>query len=91
MTREPLRLISDNVVSNDLTECLHDLMKEARAGRLTGLAFVGIMGKNGYIADTAGEAHRSPTWTRGALRSLDDKLAARIQSQMKKRRTGSDH
>jgi hypothetical protein len=89
MSREPLTLIADESLSNDLTDCLRHLLKEARAGRLIGLAFVGIVGTDGYIADTAGEAHRSPTWTRGALRALDDKLAQRIHAQQKRRPTGT--
>lgn len=75
----PLTLIADNL-SNDVTECCKQLLKEARAGRLTGLAFIGVVDNAGYVADTAGEAHRSPTWTRGALRALDDKLARRIHA-----------
>lgn len=74
----PLALIADNL-SNDVTECCKQLLKEARAGRLIGLAFIGVVENLGYIADTAGEAHRSPTWTRGALKALDDKLAERVR------------
>lgn len=76
--KPPLVLIADNL-SNEVTECCKQLLREARAGRLTGLAFVGVVEDRGYIANTAGEAHRSPTWTRGALLALDDKLAQRIR------------
>ena len=83
---EPLTLICNDNASNDLTDCLLQLLREARAGRLTGLAYVGMLGTDGYVADTAGEAHRSPTWTRGALKALDDKLARRIHAQVQRRK-----
>lgn len=84
--REPLTLIVSDNLSNDVTECLTQLLREARAGRLTGLAYVGVMDRSGYVADTAGEAERNPTWTRGALRALDDKLGRRISAQVKRRK-----
>lgn len=76
-----LRLVSPPVpaVDADTVWILEKLLAEAKAGRCTGLAYVAAMGRRGYVADTHGDARRSPTWTRGALRGLDDKLAARIR------------
>lgn len=80
MTR-PLVLVPDTI-SNDTVECLEQLLEHAKRGQIIGVGFVAMLkptrNLSGYIANTAGEAHYSPTFTRGMLSALDDKLALRI-------------
>lgn len=78
MARRPYILIED-AVSNDTVECLRTLLREAERGELIGIAFAAMLKKRGYIVNTAGEAHKSPTYSRGMIRALDDKLSLRIR------------
>ena len=75
--KEPFILIPDNV-SHDTVKCLELLLKHARAGDVIGLAFAAALKRRAYITNTAGECHRNPTWARGMVAALDDKLAARV-------------
>lgn len=72
-----LYLIPDDV-PNDTVQCLAELLRQAKKGVVTGLAFVAYLDGRGYIVNSAGQAHEDPTRTRGMLRALDDKLAVRI-------------
>jgi hypothetical protein len=65
-------------VSNDTVEALETLLEQARNGEVIGVAFVAMLKRRGYIADAAGEAYRNPTFARGMIRALDDKLAHRV-------------
>lgn len=81
MTKAPIVLVPDTV-SNETVRALQQLLKHARAGDIVGLGFVAMLKptaqRRGYIANTAGEMHRNPTFTRGMLAALDDKLSQRI-------------
>ena len=59
---------------------LESLLISAKAGRLLGLAYVGIE-EAGYTYSIAGEALEAPVFTRGALRTLEDKLAEIIAAR----------
>jgi hypothetical protein len=78
----PLVLVPDTI-STDTVECLQQLLEHAQAGQIVGIGFVAMLKPKrhlgGYIANTAGDCHHSPTFTRGMLHALDDKLALRIQ------------
>lgn len=76
--KPPYILVPDNL-SNDTRECLKTLHEAAEKGELIGVAFVAMLKRRGYIANTAGEAHRNPTFTRGMLQGLNDQLSARIR------------
>lgn len=76
--KPPFFLVPDTV-SNDTVECLRQLHAEAKRGELIGIAFVGVLKRRGYIVNTAGEAHRNPTFARGMLAALDDQLSLRIR------------
>jgi len=76
--RPPFILIPDNL-SNDTIECLQTLLDEAKAGKVIGLAFAAVLKRRGYIVNTAGEAHRNPTFARGMCAALDDELSTRIR------------
>jgi hypothetical protein len=75
--KPPLALIPDTV-SNDTVKCLETLLREARKGKLTGIAFAGIIKGHGYIANSAGEAYRDPTFSIGMCNVLIKKLLRRV-------------
>jgi hypothetical protein len=73
----PQKVISlvEPVVSTDTLCALECLLREARAGRLIGIAWVSMFEGYRYEVDIAGETRRCPTFTRGMLCKLDDELA----------------
>lgn len=75
--RPPYTLVPD-ALSTDTVECLAELLKQAKAGNVIGIAFGAILKRRNYVVNSAGEAHRSPTFARGMLRALDDQLGQRI-------------
>lgn len=80
MVKAPYRLVPDTI-STDTVECLEQLLDEARSGRVIGLAYVAMMKKREYIVNTAGEAHRNPTFARGMVLALDDQLSLKVRGQ----------
>ena len=79
--RPPYHLVPDTI-SKDTVECLEQLLFEARRGRVIGLAYVAMMKRREYIVNTAGEAHRNPTFARGMVSALDDQLGDKVKGQM---------
>jgi hypothetical protein len=75
--KTPFILVPDHV-SDDTVEALQTLLTHARKGEVIGIGFVCMLKRRGYIANAAGEAFRNPTFTRGMLQALDDKLARRV-------------
>lgn len=75
MTDRPptFRLVHDHI-SRETIQALEQLLDEARRGELIGIAFCAMYRQHRYIACTAGECRRSPTFTLGMLRALDFKL-----------------
>jgi hypothetical protein len=76
----PFYLVPDSV-SNDTVECLEQLLKHARSGEVIGLAFAAMLKQRTFIVNSAGEAHRNPTFSRGMLAALDDQLSQRIRGE----------
>jgi len=76
--KAPYVLIPDNV-SHETVKCLEQLLVEARKGEVIGLAYAAMLKRRGYIADSAGEAYRNPTFARGMVAALDDRLSLRIR------------
>jgi len=76
--KPPYVLVPDTL-SNDTVECLEQLLAAARSGELIGIAFAGMLKRRGYIVNTAGEAHRNPTFARGTVAALDDQLSGRVR------------
>lgn len=74
----PFILVQD-AVSNDTVTALEQLLDEARRGGVIGIAYVAMLNRRGFITNSAGEAHRSPTFARGMVAALDDYLAQRIR------------
>ena len=75
--KPPFRLIPDTL-STDTAEALAQLLDLARRGELIGVAFAGMLKQRRYFVNTAGEAHRNPTFARGIVAALDDSLSNRI-------------
>jgi glycerol uptake facilitator-like aquaporin len=75
--KTPFRLIPD-AISTDTVECLELLLSEAKRGEVIGLAFGAMLRRRAYVVNTAGEAHRNPTFTRGMVAALDDQLSRRV-------------
>jgi hypothetical protein len=69
----PFTLVPDSI-SHDTIEALKALLRDAEKGEIIGLAFAVMYKGRDYIVNTAGEAHRSPTFTRGMVPALDDHL-----------------
>lgn len=80
MTRPPFNLVEGSG-STDVVECLRALLERAEKGQVIGIAFAAMLKSRGYFCQTAGEAHRSPTYARGMILALDDQLAARVRER----------
>lgn len=76
--KAPFRLIPDNISTNTV-ECLEQLLDQARRGEIIGLAYAAMLKQRAYIVNTAGEAHRNPTFSRGMVAALGDSLATRVR------------
>lgn len=75
---KPVFVLIPNQVSHDTVKCLETLLRHARDGEIIGVAFAAALKRRAYITDTAGECHRNPTFTRGMIAALDDRLAQRV-------------
>jgi hypothetical protein len=71
--KPPFRLAPDNI-SHDTVEALQTLLDDARKGHIIGVAFCAMYKRREFIVNTAGEAHRNPTFTRGMVSCLNDTL-----------------
>lgn len=69
----PFGLVPDSI-SRDTTEALRELLNSAERGEIIGVAYAVMYRGRDYIVNTAGEAHRSPTFARGMVQALDDHL-----------------
>lgn len=78
--RPPYRLVGDQI-SPETIAALEQLLAQARTGRLIGIAFAGMYKERAYFTDAAGECRRNPTFARGMVQALDDRLAAWVGSR----------
>lgn len=72
-TKPPFVLVHNNL-SHDTVDVLQTLLNGAEEGRIIGVAFCVMYKQREFAVDTTGEAYRNPTFTRGMLACLDDKL-----------------
>jgi len=79
MRRPPFRLVPDDI-SADVVECLEQLHTHAAQGQIYGVAFVVMYKGRRYIANSAGECARNPTFTRGLVAALDDHLRDKMRA-----------
>lgn len=77
--KPPFTLVPDTL-SNDTQEALEQLLDLAQRGELIGIAFAGMLRQRRYFVNTAGEAHRNPTFARGCVSALDDQLGQKMRS-----------
>lgn len=75
--KAPFILVPDNI-SNETVRSLEQLLEHARKGEVIGIAFAAMLKRRGYIVNSSGEAFRNPTFARGMVQALDDKLAQRV-------------
>lgn len=78
MKRPPFILVPDTV-SHDTVTCLELLLDAAKRGEVIGLAYAAMLKRRAYITNTAGEAYRNPTFSRGMIAALDDQLGRHVQ------------
>jgi hypothetical protein len=71
--RSPFKLVADSL-SHETIAAAQQIAEAAMAGDVIGLGVVVMMKDRRYFVNSAGECRRNPTWTRGALRDLDDEL-----------------
>ena len=71
--RPPFRLVRDDI-SRDTVEALEQMLEQARRGEIIGIAFAAMLRRRQFFVNSAGEAYRNPTWSRGMIATLDDEL-----------------
>jgi len=71
--KPPFRVIAENP-SSDTMHVLMELMELAHKGELIGLAFVSLHKRRKVQTGATGEASRSPVFTIGAVRILEQNL-----------------
>jgi hypothetical protein len=72
-------ILAPDTLSNDTVACLEQLLDQAKKGQVIGIAFGAVLKQRAYIVNTAGEAHRNPTFARGIIAALDDQLSGRVR------------
>lgn len=80
--KPPFRLVLD-AHSHDTVELLEQVLAEARRGQIIGVALVAMRKRREFIGDAAGEAYRNPTFARGMLAALDDRLADMVRGSVR--------
>lgn len=76
----PYRLVPDTT-SHDTVEALEELLRGAREGEITGIAFACTLRKMRYITNVAGLCFKNPTFARGMVASLSDEIAGLVHSR----------
>lgn len=71
---EILTLVRETV-SSETIYALEYLLQEAREGHVIGIAYVALQPGRRIQVNALGEAAKEATYTRGAIRDLDDQLA----------------
>jgi hypothetical protein len=74
MLQRPYRLVPD-ALPHDTVECLEQLLRAARNGQVQGLGIVAMLKGRQYLVETTGEVHRNPTFARGMVGALEDKIS----------------
>lgn len=76
--RRPFALVQDEGLARYGT-VPRALLEHARSGQVIGIAFACMLNRRGYIVNSASEAFRNPTSSRGMVHAVDDRLAERIR------------
>lgn len=64
--------------SHETIRALEELLEAARNGKVRGIAYAAFTGPRSYIADAVGAAAKDPTYARGALLMLGQKLGQTV-------------
>jgi hypothetical protein len=64
-------------VSADTVNCLRTLLERAEAGEVIGVAYAAMYRQREYRVHTCGEMEKNPTFARGAVAALEDKVSRR--------------
>lgn len=75
--KRPFRLVPSRG-SRDTKKCIRILHEGAESDHVIGVAYAVFYNQRDYEVHVCGEAHRSPTFARGAVQVLDDKLGRLI-------------
>lgn len=67
-------------LSHDCVKVAEQFLKDVNTGAIIGFALVAMCKERQYITAIAGEAYRSPTFTRGMVLALDDELRELVDS-----------
>lgn len=78
---QPVLRLVPNQPSSEVVDSLLYLLQEATAGRLIGLAYVGIFPKRHWLGEAAGEARRNPLFALGAIKMLETNLVDQINGR----------
>lgn len=74
--KAPFKLVPINGrVSHDTVQCLEQLLERAKKGEVIGVAYAAMFRQREYTVHTCGEMHKNPTFCRGAVAALSDKLS----------------
>lgn len=76
--RRRYRLVRDTI-SEQTIECLRQLLAEAEAGEIIGIAYAAMRRRREFIINSAGEAHASPTFAIGMVHMLAEQLSAQVK------------
>lgn len=77
----PLAPTPADTDSCEALDAAQHLLTEARRGNVQGLMVVVLDGQGNYYTDVFGRFKRAATLARGALRALDDDLAAIVRAE----------
>lgn len=78
--KPPFHLVP-HPISADTVKACEQLLAEARRGDAIGIAFAVMRRQRNYWVDAAGECRRNPTFARGMVMVLSDKLGKRQRSR----------
>lgn len=78
--KPPFRLVGE-MISHDTVEVLSELLQQAKAGDVIGVALVALQRKRQYEFALTGEAARSPTFTLGTVAKLQYDIAMKVNEQ----------
>jgi hypothetical protein len=70
MMRAAISIVTIDVASRDTVRCLRELLLQAEAGQVVGVAWAAIHRRREYSIHACGEAFRNPTYSSGIVGSL---------------------
>lgn len=87
MKRPPFRYIGVEP-SHETVELLAELLDQARAGELIGVAFVSVRRARSFSIGYTGECRRSPAFTLGTLKVMEYDIVRQLSENQHQGREG---